>query len=83
MKFLIKYWAQITGVVVVLVSLLGWLWNLKTRLDNYVNTQQQLVVWMQSAQSELDEHDSELDDHNDKLLLLNKIEELREKGLLK
>jgi hypothetical protein len=83
MKFLVRYWAQITGFVIAAAAVFGWLWNLKTRLDTYLNTQQQLVAWQQTAQAELSAHDEELDDHSDKLIVLNKIEDLRERGLMK
>lgn len=83
MKFLVRYWAQITGIVMALAMVFGWLWHMKTRLDDYVSTQNDLVKRMQVVESQSAEHDQDLDDHNDKLLVLNKIEELREKGLMK
>lgn len=83
MKFLLKYWAQITGVLTVLALLLGWLWEMKTRLDAYVNTQQQLVVWQQKAQNELDAHDDDVDQLDHRLIPLETKEDLRERNLMK
>jgi hypothetical protein len=82
-KFLKQYWAQITGILTILAFLLGWCWRLAIRFDNIVTTVSQHEQRLNAHDTLLADHDSELDDHNDKLLLLNKIEELREKGLMK
>ena len=65
MKFLIKYWAQIAGIVTALFIILGWLWNMKTRLDEYVDTQKNLVIRLGIAETKLIEHDETLDEQND------------------
>jgi len=83
MKFIIKYWMQITGISTALFVVFCWLWNLKTRLDEYVDTQKNISARMGIAETKILEHDETLDEHSDKLIVLDKIEELREKGLLK
>lgn len=83
MKFILKYWAQITGLLTLFGFLLIWCWRLAGKFDTLVtqlgDAQQQVHVNTQLLQR----YDSMLDNHEKDLVVLKKLEELREKGLLK
>jgi hypothetical protein len=83
MRYIKRYWKQITGIATALTIVFGWLWEMKTRIDNDLNIQNQLVDDVRSLKTEIADHDQQLDDQNDSLIVLKKIEELREKGLMK
>jgi hypothetical protein len=83
MKFVIKYWAQITGILAILAFLFGWCWRLAVRFDSLVTTVGQHEKRLNDHDTLLAEHDSTLDEHSNSILVSNKIEELREKGLMK
>jgi hypothetical protein len=83
MKFLNKYWQVLTGLTIALVTIFGWLWHMKTRMDDYLAQQQSLLEWKKTAQEELDNHDNSLDEHSTDIHTLKDHEDLRLKGLLK
>jgi hypothetical protein len=83
MNYVKKYWKQITGIATALSIVFGWLWEMKTRIDNYVNVQTQLVAEVKALRAEANEHDQDLDDQDHRIIPLEKVEELRERGLMK
>jgi predicted negative regulator of RcsB-dependent stress response len=82
-KFLFKYWAQIVGVLTVVGALFGWCWRLAIRIETNLQQQQQFEKRVSTLETSASEHDDTLDDHDRRIMILEKIEELREKQLLK
>ena len=83
MKFITKYWAQITGILTILALLFGWVWRLAIKFDSIITTVQQHTQQLDDQDKILEEHDSTLDDHDHRLIPLEVKENLRERGLMK
>jgi hypothetical protein len=83
MNYLIKYWAQITGGLFILSLLFGWCWRLASKYDSLLNTVSSYGTRLDDHDNQLKEHDSQLDEHDHRLIPLEKVEDLREKGLMK
>ena len=83
MKFIIKYWAQITGILAILAFLFGWCWRLAIKFDSLVTAVQQNSSRLDEHDKLLDEQDATLDEHDHRLIPLETKEMLREQGLLK
>lgn len=83
MKFLVKYWAQITGILAILAFLFGWCWRLAVRFDSLVTAVQQNSARLDDHDKQLDAQDSILDEHDHRLIPLETKETLRERGLMK
>lgn len=83
MQFVRKYWPQITGILIFFSTIFGWLWEMKTRIDNDLNIQNQLVADVKSLKSEIAEHDQDLDDQDHRIIPLEVKETLREQKLMK
>lgn len=83
MKFVVKYWAQITGILAILVFLFGWCWRLAVRFDSLVTAVQQNSARLDDHDKQLDLQDAELDEHDHRLIPLETKEDLRERGLMK
>ena len=83
MNYIKKYWKQITGIATAASIAFGWMWEMKTRIDNDLNVQRQLVIDVNNLKAEVAEHDQDLDDQDHRIIPLEKTEELREKGLMK
>ena len=83
MKFLTKYWAQITGILTMLVFLFCWCWRLATKFDSVLLTVQQHTEQLASHQQMLDDHDETLDEQDHRLIPLEVKENLREQKLMK
>jgi hypothetical protein len=83
MKFIIKYWAQITGMLMVLAFLFGWCWRLAVRFDSLVTAVAQNSSRLDDQDKILEAHDSTLDEHDHRLIPLEVKENLREQGLIK
>jgi hypothetical protein len=83
MKFLVKYWAQITGILAILAFLFGWCWRLAVKFDSLVTSVQQNTSRLDDHDRMLAEHDQTLDEHDHRLIPLETKETLREQGLMK
>jgi len=87
MKWVIKYWAQITAVVAVLALLFGWCWRLALRVEATLarldQHEKSITVLQLTVANNYNEHDEILDNHEKRMLKLETIEDLREKRLMK
>jgi len=83
MKFIIKYWAQITGILAILAFLFGWCWRLAIRFDSLVSAVSQNTQRLDDHDKQLDAQDSLLDEHDHRIIPLEVKEDLRERNLLK
>lgn len=83
MKWLVKYWAQVTGLITLLGLLFIWCWRLAVRFDELVSKVNQAQAQLLVHSQQLDQHDELLDDHDRRIMITEKLEELREKGLMK
>ena len=81
MKLIIKYWAQITGVLTVIGLLLLWVWRIASKVEEGWAKQQQIETRLTAVEKQSQDNDETLDDHNGQLIKLNTIEDLREKNI--
>jgi hypothetical protein len=83
MKFLVKYWPQITGILTVLALIFGWCWKLAGSIESEIVREQQVEARLADAEQRLDEQDAALDAADHRLIPLETKETLREQGLMK
>lgn len=82
MKFVTKYWKQISTVLTILAGLLGWCWRLAGRIEDNVAKIQQFEQRVAELEKKSKENNGTLTEEDRRIFRLELIEELREKKLL-